>query len=434
MFLRIIAILLTVISVNMAEAGGPRIVVADSLSHVPLPGASIYDKNDKAIAVSNNKGQLPLISSASYPITVRYLGFKDKILNSEVSDTIFLQEFYSELPEVTVSSRGHRLMHILAFVREYSSLSTYTDTVFLFREKMVDFMIKTNKGTKFREWVIPRTLTSRSYYRFTNAHGLDSVSDSYVNHFSWSDWVGLPPNSLVPEKLRSGKNTTDTIRGKYSPTEIWNKDGDNLNVIVNVLADTAKRVWVPNLAVFFKKYVDFEQLRINFDYNNAGDSLRILDLGKYSYQIESRGRARDMFRFNRLNEPCFVSTFADVYILDREFITLKEAKKWESSKFDISEVGIYEPMNSPDLPSEIITLIDRVNSINTDKVRLDYIPDHRYISKYSGRNNFKIGNRALILLKQMTGISSVKAHRSMKNSWKSFLNEQKSKNRGNLEK
>ena len=103
MFLRIIAILLTAISVNMAEAGGPRIVVADSLSHVPLPGASIYDKNDKAIAVSNNKGQLPLISSASYPITVRYLGFKDKILNSEVSDTIFLQEFYSELPEVTVS-------------------------------------------------------------------------------------------------------------------------------------------------------------------------------------------------------------------------------------------------------------------------------------------------------------------------------------------
>ena len=180
--------------------------------------------------------------------------------------------------------------------------------------------------------------------------------------------------------------------------------------------------------------MDFEQLRINFDYNNAGDSLRILDLGKYSYQIESRGRARDMFRFNRLNEPCFVSTFADVYILDREFITLKEAKKWESSKFDISEVGIYEPMNSPDLPSEIITLIDRVNSINTDKVRLDYIPDHRYISKYSGRNNFKIGNRALILLKQMTGISSVKAHRSMKNNWKSFLNEQKSKNRGNLEK
>ena len=35
------------------------------------------------------------------------------------------------------------------------------------------------------------------------------------------------------------------------------------NISLNVLADTAKRVWVPNLAVFFKKYVDFEQLRIH---------------------------------------------------------------------------------------------------------------------------------------------------------------------------
>ena len=32
-----------------------------------------------------------------------------------------------------------------------------------------------------------------------------------------------------------------------------------------------------------------------------------------------------MFRFNKLNEPFFVSTQADVYILDKEFITIKEA-------------------------------------------------------------------------------------------------------------
>ncbi|MDE6049986.1 MAG: hypothetical protein K2G09_09895, partial [Paramuribaculum sp.] len=145
------------------------------------------------------------------------------------------------------------------------------------------------------------------------------------------------------------------------------------------------------------------------------------------------GRARDMFRFNRLNEPCFVSTSADVYFLDKEFITHKEAKKWESSKFDINEVGIYEPMDSPNLPHEVITLIDRVNSIDTDQIRLDYVPDHRYISKYSGRNNFKIGNRALFILKQMTGISYVKAHRSIKNNWKSFLNDRKMKNREPLE-
>ncbi|MDE6049183.1 MAG: carboxypeptidase-like regulatory domain-containing protein, partial [Paramuribaculum sp.] len=319
----IVALMLCVLSVNMTDAAARHIIVADSASREPLPGASVYDRRDRVIAVSDNRGRLPEIASASFPVTVRYIGFKDKKVSRADADTVFLQEFYSELPEVIVDSRGHRFLHILAFVREFSSLSTYTDTVFLFREKMVDFMIKTDKRTKFSGWVIPRTLTSKSYYRFTDAYGLDSVSDSYLNHFSWSDWVGLPPNSLVPTALIAAENATDTIRGKYSPAEIWTRNGDNLNIKVNVLADTIRRSWVPNLDLFFKKYVDFEQLNTDFDYYLSGDTLSVLGLDRYSYQIESRGRARDMFRFNRLNEPCFVSTSADVYILDKEFITHK---------------------------------------------------------------------------------------------------------------
>ncbi len=424
----VVVIMLFMLSVNLTDAAARHIIVVDSASREPLPGASVYDKSGRAIAVSNKRGHIPEQSSVSFPITVRYIGFKDKIVSSADADTVFMEEFYSRLPEVVVDARGLRLLHVLAFVREFSSLSTYTDTVFLFREKMVDFMIKTDKRTKFNGWVIPRTLTSKSYYRFTNTHGLDSVSDSYLNHFSWSDWVGLPPNSVLPLAMRVSESATDTVRGKYSPSEIWARAGDSLNITVDVLADTLRRRWVPNLDLFFKKYVDFEQLKINFDYDISGDTLRVLDLDKYSYRIDSRGRARDMFRFNRLNEPCFVSTTADVYILDKEFITLKEAKKWESHKFDVNETGIYEPMNSPDLSPEIKALIDRVNSIDAEKVRLAYVPDHRYISKYSGRNNFKIGNRALLILKQMTGISYVKAHRSMKNSWKSFVNDRRIKN------
>lgn len=34
-----------------------------------------------------------------------------------------------------------------------------------------------------------------------------------------------------------------------------------------------------------------------------------------------------MFRFNRNDEPFFVNTFAEVYILDKEYITVKEARR-----------------------------------------------------------------------------------------------------------
>ncbi|MDE6805737.1 MAG: hypothetical protein K2J05_02910, partial [Muribaculaceae bacterium] len=42
------------------------------------------------------------------------------------------------LPEFVVESNENKYLHVLAYVREYSTLSTYTDTIFMFREKMVD--------------------------------------------------------------------------------------------------------------------------------------------------------------------------------------------------------------------------------------------------------------------------------------------------------
>lgn len=82
----------------------------------------------------------------------------------------------TELPEVLVLSKNHKVLHMLAYVREYSTLTTYTDTVFLFREKMVDYMLPVF-GAKFEGWTKPRVLTSRSYYQFKDSRGLDSVSD-----------------------------------------------------------------------------------------------------------------------------------------------------------------------------------------------------------------------------------------------------------------
>ena len=100
-----------------------------------------------------------------------YIGFEDKILETAPADTVFLTESIPELPEVLVETRARKVLHMLAYVREYSTLSTYSDTVTLFREKMVDFMIVPDRKMKFRGWTSPRLLTSRSYYRFTDSEG-----------------------------------------------------------------------------------------------------------------------------------------------------------------------------------------------------------------------------------------------------------------------
>lgn len=373
-------------SIILVEAWAYDVIVVDSATHVPLPNAPIYDKDGTPVGLSNSNGAVPKITRNRYPITVRYLGFNDKTVMFGDKDTIFLSEKVSELPEVIVKSSRQRLLHILAYVREYSTLATYTDTIFLFREKMVDYMLHSYNKIKFKGWTYPRVLTCKSYYRFTNYNGLDSVSDVGQHHFSWSDWIGMPPEVSIPLRIRNSQISADTLCGKYSPTEIWHKNNDQIRVYVDVLADTVSRKWVPNLANFFRRGLDYEKFKVTFNYDNVmGDSISKLDLEGYSFSIESKGRGREMFRFNKIDEPFFVSTDADVYILDKEYVTVKEAKEWDKRDFDVDEIGIYEPLEAPALSLSTLNLIERVNLLDKDKIRLDFLPDHRLMGSNSGR-------------------------------------------------
>lgn len=417
-------------SIILMESWAYDVIVVDSATHVPLPNASIYDKDGIPVGLSNGNGAVPKITRSRYPITVRYLGFNDKTVMFGDKDTIFLSEKVSELPEVIVKSSRQRLLHILAYVREYSTLATYTDTIFLFREKMVDYMLPSDNKIKFKGWSYPRVLTCKSYYRFTNNSGLDSVSDVGQHHFSWSDWIGMPPEVSIPLRIRKSQISADTLCGKYSPTEIWHKSNDQIRVDVDVLADTVSRKWVPSLANFFRRGLDYEKFKLTFNYDNViGDSISRYDLDGYSFSIESKGRGREMFRFNKINEPFFVSTNAEVYILDKEYITVKEAKEWDKRNFDVDEIGIYEPLEAPPLSLSTLNLIERVNLLDKDKIRLDFMPDHRLMGSNAGRRNFRIGRRALFLLKQVTGITLYKSHKNFNNRWNRFKKEQIRRNK-----
>lgn len=338
-----------------------------------------------------------------------------------------------ELPELVVQSQKHRVLHLLAYVREYSTLSTYSDTVFLFREKMVDYMVTPNKKVHFNGLSQPRILKSKSYYRFTDYLGLDSVSNECNHHFSWSDWIGIPVDCKIPVRLQRVALATDTIRGKYSPTEIWLKNNDRITVDVNVLADTASRKWVPELSGFFRNNLDFENFRMRFNYDNVLDnSISPMNLTGYSFNIESNGRGRRMFRLGRAEAPCFVSTYTEVYIIDKEYITVKEAKQWEKRKFDADKIDIYEPPEAPALQPSVQELVARVDAVDHNKARLSVVPDKRLAGRHVVRQT--VGQRVLSLFKSLTGISSIKAKKNRERKWKEFKQEQIQRNNSLPEK
>ena len=398
-------------------------VVADSVTRMPLSNASIFDRGGRFLGTSDVKGKVSCALASDYPITLRYLGYHERTVPEPLSDTIRMSESIMELPEVVVESRNNKVLHILAYVREYSALSTYTDTVTLFREKMVDFMLPDDNKSRFKGWNYPRILNSKSYYCFTDSNRLDSVSDCCNNYFTWSDWIGVVPAMALPEAIRSAENGTDTLSGKYTPAEIWVKNSDRVSLDINVLADTLSRRWVPNLASFFRNdNIDFEQFRMHLNYGNVTEDLiSPADLTGYSFNIESRGRGRGMFQFNRYDEPFFVATYTEVYVLDKEYISVKEARKWERNVIDPENLVIYEPMEAPELQPSVLALIDRVNNVDIDRLRLQTVPDHRLVSRKVSK--WGIGHRALGLLKQLTGVTLIKSHKNMDRQWRGFRNK-----------
>jgi len=121
-----------------------------------------------------------------------------------------------------------------------------------------------------------------------------------------------------------------------------------------------------------------------------------------------------------VGQSFYVTTDAEVYIMDKEYVTTKEARQWYKRRFYKSQTAFYISLDAPPLSLSIETLIDRVNNIDKDSLRLDLVPDHHLMAKHDSRKNFRIGNRALAILKQLTGISAYKSNRNNNNVWNNF--------------
>lgn len=132
------------------SAAAKNPVVIDSVTMAPLPGAPVFNSRGILIGTAFDDGTLPQLLSSDYPVTVKYMGYRDYTCAQPGDSLIRMTESSYTLPEVVADSKDNSILHILGFVRDHSTLATYTDTVTLFREKWVDFMIPGSKVKRFR--------------------------------------------------------------------------------------------------------------------------------------------------------------------------------------------------------------------------------------------------------------------------------------------
>lgn len=284
-----------------------------------------------------------------------------------------------ELPEVTVKSKNHKYLHILGYLREYSSLFNSTDTVFLYREKIVDFLLPTSKTGKSRGWTAPRLLASRSYFQFTDSDGLDSVSDYFSTHFSLSDWIGLPGNFSLPVKLRDAESVNDTVMGRYRPVMIWQKTEENVSFIIDVMAAQAPPVRIPGLSSLMSRNPDCDNLLINYKFENVYyDTIIASNFSGMTFHVGPCGKGDSMRRIFHTEEPSYAETYAELYIAGREYMTESEARRCTKKPPQKDQLSFTPPPEAPELHAYIRRLISRVEAIDHADIRRKEKPDERY--------------------------------------------------------
>lgn len=355
-------------------------IVVDAESYVPVEMVSIFNRSGKMIATGDENGELPDINKGAYPLTLRSLGYADKKVASPKDSIIEMTRMAFDLPEVKVDTRKRPILHLTGYLREISTMSSSSDTIMLYREKWVDFMIPSEKEKHYGGWLEPRILKSKSYYKFTNVDGKDSVSDRINHHFSWSDWLSLPPRVKQPNAIVGSQSVADTVMGLSSFAELWRRDSTKYRVDVDVLADTLRGKWASRLNSRLWQDLDFKRLLLTFEYSDC-DTVYVKpqNIDRMSCYIESMGRGHDMFRFNNLYDNfLYVTTYVDLVIADREYLTVKDARKKEKDRlFALEEASLV--LESEKLPrdSVINDLIARVNAIDHDQRRLNMELDKR---------------------------------------------------------
>lgn len=280
------------------------------------------------------------------------------------------------LPTLVVKPRKYKMLHLIGYVREYSTMSTYYDTVQLFREKTVDFMIPAAKDAK-GGWLRPRLLASRSFYRFANYEGLDSVSDRFREHFSWSDWAELFRRTEIPLSIRTAETAgaADTIRSDSKVSAVWRRtDDDSMTLDVDMLADRSNRQWMPAFAGLLDGGDDTEFRRLMLKYYFTDIDSKVIspqNLTRFDIDVRSGGRGRSMRHIFHTSDTIYVDTHAEFYITDREYLNGREAGRWEKHPPKSHDIGIHAPADAPAITAFYADIVARVDNIDHDRLRIE---------------------------------------------------------------
>lgn len=352
-----------ILSSSTFDADAYRLI--DASTNAPLPLASITDCSGNVVGMTDKSGVIPELQKDRYPITFNYMGYASlQILKPAEDDMKMVPQEY-ELPEIVIIPGSRPLLHLTGYMREITSVLSSSDSVTLFKESVVDFLVPVEK-TKVKGWNKARELASKTYVRMSNSSGLDSVSTNHEYEFMlWGNRKGLIPSAAkIPDKIKGTDVACDTIMGKYYPKIIWLKNGDVTRWYGDALANEKNHITTPWALKIFGLTTDVTEISENYVFDTPdGGFIRPTDLRQVSVTIDMLAKGKLFKKTFDSSSPVNVRTYMELYLTDREFLSVEEGKSLKNEIPSIESSEILAPTNANPLHPAIRRTVERVNSL-----------------------------------------------------------------------
>lgn len=356
----IIAIAALAVSLH---ASAFRLVDASTKAVMPL--AAITDRSGNVVGMTDNNGEIPEISSDRYPITFNSMGYEQVVLVKPATADVGMQLRNYELPEIVVTPGSRPLLHLTGYMRETSSVMGSSDSITMFRESIVDFLVPIEKA-KVKGWDAARILASKTFVKIKNSAGLDSVSNRHeYEYMLWGDKLGLiHAKRDVPEAIKGKTFACDTIMGKYFPKIIWWKNGPLTRWYGDGLANEKNHTISPAFLKFFGLTTDFKDLSTAYVFNTPeADAISPADLKQASVSLNMLARGRLFKKAFDSSTPVNIKAYVEVYLTDREYLSNEEAKLLKKEPPVIRPAEIIAPADATPIHPAIRQIKDRVNAL-----------------------------------------------------------------------
>ena len=343
----------------MAIASATTPVVVDRTDRAPLPGASVFDSTGKMIGMTDADGNLPQLTQTAYPITIRSLGYNDRILDTP-EDSVFLTERVYQLPEIEVGAADRNVVRLICYVREYSNVVSDNISSSMFIEYMVDYFLPRKGAKKAKAQRKPRQLTWRGFSHTTNNSGLDSVAYMKYNSsmFSWLDLIELDEKPVVaPDRMKNGA-VSDSVAGKSGLKNLYRQTDNSFTTTFDALAGKKDHTWSPMAFKLLGLTMDVNGMMMSRTFmRTASGEYLPEDLTNASYTFNATGRGKWIRKAFDSQNPVDLKAYIEIYVVDREYLPAEEAKTL--MKNDNVRMKIRRPADAPPLDPATRALIDR---------------------------------------------------------------------------